>query len=202
MSVFIAFEGGEGVGKTTQIGLLADWLRGAGRTVRVTFEPGDSPLGAHIRRLLLDPDSAEVSPRAEALLYAADRAHHVETVILPALAAGEVVVTDRYVDSTLAYQGAGRDLPGAERINAWATNGLVPHLTVLLDLDPAVGLARARRRAALDRLEGASLDFHRAVRAAFLRLAEADPARYLVLDAGAPPEALAQRIQEVVGGLL
>jgi dTMP kinase len=200
--LFLAFEGGEGVGKSTQIALLAEWLRGEGRPVRVTFEPGDSPLGVHIRRLVLDPASAEVSPRAEALLYAADRAHHVDTVIRPALAAGEVVLTDRYVDSTLAYQGAGRALEGAEAINAWATGGLVPALTVLLDLDPAVGLARAARRASLDRLEAASVSFHEAVRGAFLRLAAAAPERYLVLDADAPVAELAARIRAAVTPLL
>jgi dTMP kinase len=200
--LFVAFEGGEGVGKTTQIALLAEWLRARRRGVRVTFEPGDSPLGAHIRRLVLDPDSADVSPRAEALLYAADRAHHVDTVIAPALAAGDVVLTDRYVDSTLAYQGAGRALAGAEQINAWATGGLTPALTVVLDLDPRVGLARARRRAALDRLEAAAVDFHDAVRAEFLRLAAADPTRYLVLDAESAIPTLAERIRDAVTPLL
>lgn len=198
---FIAFEGGEGVGKSTQIALLAEWLRASGQTVRVTFEPGDTPLGAHIRTLVLDPASAEVSPRAEALLYAADRAHHVDTVIRPALTAGEVVLTDRYVDSTLAYQGVGRELAGAAGINAWATGGLLPDLTVLLDLDPRLGLARAQNRASLDRLEAASLEFHRAVRQAFLDLAAADPGRYQVFDAAEPVERIAERIRAAVAGM-
>jgi dTMP kinase len=192
--MFIAFEGGEGVGKSTQIAKLAASLRAAGHAVRTTFEPGDSALGAELRRLLLDPSAPEVSPRAEALLYAADRAHHVDTVIRPALAAGEVVITDRYLDSTLAYQGAGRALDGARAITEWAAGGLLPDLTVVLDLDPEVGLARARSRSAPDRLEGASLEFHRAVRQAFLDLAAADPSRYLVLDASGEVDELAARI--------
>jgi dTMP kinase len=199
--LFIAFEGGEGAGKSTQIALLASSLRAAARVVRTTFEPGDSPLGAELRRLLLDPTAPEVSPRAEALLYAADRAHHVDTVIRPALAAGEVVLTDRYLDSTLAYQGAGRSLDGAGEISAWAAGGLVPDLTVVLDIDPVVGLARAKSRSAPDRLEAASLGFHRAVRQAFLDLAAAEPARYLVVDATAEAEAIARRIVSVVGAL-
>jgi dTMP kinase len=198
--LLIAFEGGEGVGKSTQIALLASRLRADGRSVRVTFEPGDTPLGAELRRLLLDPSAPPVSPRAEALLYAADRAHHVDTVIRPALAAGDVVLTDRYVDSTLAYQGVGRSLETAG-INDWATGGLLPTLTVVLDLDPSVGLARARDRSAPDRLEAASLAFHQAVRQAFLDLAAADPSRYLVLDAARAPEDLAAEIARVVSGL-
>jgi dTMP kinase len=200
--LFVAFEGGEGAGKTTQIVALAQRLRDAGRAVRVTFEPGDSPLGVEIRRLVLDPTSAEVSPRAEALLYAADRAHHVDTLVRPALAAGEVVLTDRYVDSSLAYQGAGRAVEGARGLSEWATGGLWPVLTVVLDVDPAVGLARARSRSALDRLEGESLAFHRAVRQAFLDLAAADPGRYLVLDGTRPSDDLGAAIWGAVGPLL
>jgi dTMP kinase len=199
---FIAFEGGEGVGKSTQIGLLAQTLRAAGHTVRTTFEPGDTPLGAQLRRLLLDPSAPAVSPRAEALLYAADRAHHVDSVLRPALAAGEIVITDRYVDSTLAYQGVGRSLDGARQVTEWAAGGLVPDLTVVLDLDPEVGLARARSRSSPDRLEATSLDFHRAVRQAFLDLAAADPSRYLVLDAAARVDELAASIAAAVGRLL
>jgi dTMP kinase len=199
--LFIAFEGGEGVGKSTQIRLAADWLRTLGRPVVVTREPGGTPLGAQLRRLVLDPDG-QVAPRAEALIYAADRAQHVDTVIGPALAAGAVVLTDRYVDSTLAYQGAGRGLD-AKPVTDWATGGLTPRLTVLLDLDPVLGLARAGARGARpDRLEAAELTFHQAVRAGFLRLAAAEPARYLVLDAGAPPDAVASAVRAGLEPLL
>jgi dTMP kinase len=200
---FVAFEGGEGVGKSTQLARAADWLRASGRTVVRTREPGGTPLGQELRRLVLDP-AGHVTPRAEALLYAADRAHHVETVIGPALAAGQVVLTDRYIDSTLAYQGAGRGLSveQARVITDWATAGLRPDLTVLLDLDPVLGLQRAGARAALDRLEGASLEFHRAVRDGFRALAAADPPRYLVLDAALLADELAERIRVALDALL
>jgi len=193
--LFVAFEGGEGAGKTTQIARAAAWLRGQGRRVVETREPGGTPLGQELRRLVLDP-AGDVSPRAEALLYAADRAHHVHTLIRPALVAGDVVITDRYVDSTLAYQGAGRGLTveQARVVTDWATDGLLPDLTVLLDIDPQVGLARAGARSSPDRLESASLEFHRAVRAGFLELAAADPGRYLVLDATSDVDALAGRV--------
>jgi dTMP kinase len=200
---FIAFEGGEGAGKSTQIARVGAWLRAGGATVVETREPGGTPLGRELRRLVLDPDG-HVTPRAEALLYAADRAHHVETVIRPALQAGSVVLSDRYVDSTLAYQGAGRGLTvdDARVITDWATDGLLPHLTVLLDLDPAVGLERAGARSSPDRLEAASVDFHNAVRDGFLALAAADPARYLVLDATRPPSALEADIRIALRALI
>ena len=200
--LFVAFEGGEGVGKSTQIALAGRWLRETGRTVVETREPGGTPLGVELRGLVLDP-AGQVTPRAEALLYAADRAQHVESVVRPALERGEVVLTDRYVDSTLAYQGAGRGLGEDARIvTRWATGGLTPQLTVLLDLDPAVGLSRAGQRATLDRLESASMVFHEAVRAEFLALAAADPGRYLVLDAGLPVEQLAGSIRDALGPYL
>lgn len=193
--LFVAFEGGEGVGKSTQIARAAQWLRSRGRTVVETREPGGTPLGRQLRALLLDP-AAHVTPRAETLLYGADRAHHVETVIRPALVDGSVVLTDRYVDSTLAYQGAGRGLGADARVvTSWATGGLLPDLTVLLDLDPEVGLARAGARAAPDRLEGDTLAFHRAVRDGFLALAAAEPARYAVLDAGAGADSVAAAVR-------
>ncbi len=196
MGLFVAFEGGEGAGKSTQIARAAQALRAAGHDVVTTREPGGTDLGRELRRLVLDP-AGDVAPRAEALLYAADRAHHVATVVRPALAAGRVVLTDRYVDSTLAYQGAGRGLSVAQArvLTEWATEGLLPDLTVLLDLDPATGLARAGARGAeLDRLEAASLDFHQAVRAGFRELAAATPQRYLVLDATRPPDELADAV--------
>jgi len=200
-ALFVAFEGGEGAGKSSQLARAARWLRSFGREVIETREPGGTPLGAQLRRLLLDPD-AQVVPRAEALLYAADRAQHVETVIRPALAAGEVVLTDRYVDSTLAYQGAGRGVDGTRIVTDWATGGLCPDLTVLLDLDPATGLRRAGARAAPDRLEAASLAFHEAVRAGFLALAAEAPDRYAVVDAAADPDAVATAVRAAIGARL
>ncbi len=182
--VFVAFEGGEGGGKSTQVEAAAAWLRTRGREVVVTREPGSTPAGARLRELLLDPGS-ELSPRAEALLYAADRAQHVDTVIRPALERGAVVVTDRYVDSSVAYQGAGRALKVDEvaRLSAWGTGGIRPDLVVLLDVDPATGLGRAGRRGAPDRMEAESVDFHARVRQGFLTLAAAAPDRYLVVPA-------------------
>ena len=176
--------------------------RGAGR--RATFEPGATQAGAGIRAIVLDRGQTGMSPRAEALLYAADRAQHVHDVLRPALDAGEVVVTDRFVDSSLAYQGAGRTIPLDEirTLSRWATEGLVPDLTVLLDLPPEDGLARARGRAAADRLESESLDFHQRVRATFRALAEGDGDRYLVLDARLPVDELAAQIRRRVAGLL
>jgi dTMP kinase len=200
--LFIAFEGGEGAGKSTQVALAADWLRSLGRAVVETREPGGTPLGRQLRDLLLD-SAAQPTPRAEALLYGADRAQHVESVIRPALAAGRVVLSDRYVDSTLAYQGAGRGLGDDARVvTAWATGGLLPDLTVLLDLDPTTGLARAGNRAAPDRLEAASLAFHEAVRQGFLALAAAEPSRYVVLDATLDTSALAARVRDAISRLL
>jgi dTMP kinase len=195
--LFVAFEGGEGVGKSTQIGRAAAWLRELGHDVVETREPGGTPLGQELRRLVLDPDG-EVTARAEALLYAADRAQHVDTLIRPALAAGKVVLTDRYVDSTFAYQGAGRQLAGTRDVVAWATGGLLPDLTVLLDLDPRIGLHRAGTRSSPDRLEAASLAFHEAVRAGFLALAAEAPQRYVVLDAGGDVAAIAAQVQEAI----
>lgn len=194
--MFVAFEGGEGTGKSTQLARAAAWLRAAGREVVETREPGGTPLGGQLRRLVLDP-AGELVPRAEALIYAADRAQHVEAVIRPALAAGRVVLTDRYVDSTLAYQGAGRGLSVDEArvVTDWATAGLRPDRTVLLDLDPRVGLARAGARSSLDRLEAASLDFHEAVRQAFLDLASDAPERYAVIDASGSVDEVAAQVR-------
>lgn len=185
--LFVVFEGGEGAGKTTQIQRLAESLTARGYDVVVTREPGATETGKKVRALLLDP-ATSLSARAEALLYAADRADHVATVVRPALARGAVVLSDRYVDSSLAYQGAGRELDPEEvaDLSRWATEGLVPGLTVLLDVDPAVGLARATGEP--DRLEQESLEFHRAVRQGFLDLATAEPFRYLVLAAEAPAD--------------
>jgi dTMP kinase len=199
--LFVAFEGGEGVGKSTQISRAAAWLRSAGHDVVETREPGGTPLGQELRRLVLDRDG-HVTPRAEALLYAADRAQHVDTVIRPALDAGQIVLTDRYVDSTHAYQGAGRGLAESSVITGWATGGLLPDLTVLLDLDPRVGLQRAGERGSFDRLEAASLTFHEAVRAGFLALASEAPDRYVVIDAALHVDAIEGLIRDAIAARL
>jgi dTMP kinase len=200
--VFLALEGGEGAGKSTQAKLLVEWLTSLGREVVLTREPGATAAGAKIRSLLLDPSSGGISPRAEALLYAADRAQHVAHVVLPSLERGAVVVTDRYVDSSLAYQGAGRSLELAEvaRLSRWATGGLRPDLTLLLDIDPAIGLARIP--GAPDRIEQESLEFHQRVRQGFLDLAAADPDRYLVVSAAEAPESVHAQVRARVAPLL
>ena len=200
--MLIAFEGGEGSGKSTQTARLAEWLTERGVAVTTTHEPGATDFGLRIRGILLDSADGSLTPRAEALLFAADRAHHVDTVIRPALDRGEVVITDRYVDSSLAYQGAGRSLSvdDVRRLSRWATDGLKPDLTVLLDIDPEVGLERARSSSRQhDRLERESLDFHRRVRAAFRSLADANPDHYLVVDAGGSPDTVATHIRLAAG---
>jgi dTMP kinase len=195
--VFIAFEGGEGAGKSTQVRRLQQWLTDEGLLARATREPGGTPSGQAIRDIVLDHAHAALSARAEALLYAADRAQHVHDVIRPALEAGEVVITDRFIDSSLAYQGAGRTIPldDVRMLSRWATEGLWPDLTVLLDLPPEEGLTRARGRAVADRLESESLEFHQRVRQTFRALAEADAEHYLVLDALRGPDDLAAEIR-------
>jgi len=200
--VLIAFEGGEGSGKTTQARLVSIWLRELGYDVETTYEPGATKIGMRLRALLLDTSSTGMSPHAEALMYAADRAEHVASVIAPALDRGAIVITDRYVDSSLAYQGAGRNLPVEEiaRFNWWATGGRTPDLTILLDMDPLAGLNRRTRSA--DRLEAEPAEFHLRVRAGFLALADADPGRYLVLDAGRPPEQITRDITDRIRDLL
>ncbi|MEV6423388.1 dTMP kinase [Streptomyces sp. NPDC051662] len=187
---FLAIEGGDGAGKSTQVEALADWIRAKGHEVVVTREPGATPVGKRLRSILLDVSSAGLSNRAEALLYAADRAEHVDSVVRPALERGAIVISDRYIDSSVAYQGAGRDLSPTEiaRISRWATDGLVPHLTVLLDVSPET--ARERFTEAPDRLESEPAEFHQRVRSGFLTLAAADPTRYLVVDAGQEPESV------------
>jgi dTMP kinase len=200
--LLIAFEGGEGSGKTTQARLISIWLRELGYDVVTTYEPGATKVGMRLRALLLDTTHTGMSPRAEALMYAADRAEHVALVIAPALARGAIVITDRYVDSSLAYQGAGRNLAVEEiaRFNRWATGGRVPDLTILLDMDPIAGLSRRTRSA--DRLEAEPADFHRRVRAGFQALARAEPDRYLVLDADRPGEQITGEIQNRIRGML
>ncbi|WP_326573218.1 dTMP kinase [Actinacidiphila glaucinigra] len=199
---FIAVEGGDGAGKSTQVEAVAEWIRGKGHEVVVTREPGATAVGKRLRSILLDVSSGGLSHRAEALLYAADRAEHVDTVVRPALERGAVVVSDRYIDSSVAYQGAGRDLAPTEiaRISRWATDGLVPHLTVLLDVTPEA--ARERFTEAPDRLESEPAEFHDRVRTGFLTLAAADPARYLVVDAAQEPEAVTTVIRHRLDEIL
>lgn len=199
--VFITFEGGDGAGKSTQLRLLAQWVAEAGREVVTTREPGGTPLGTQLRSAVLHGEP--MGPRAEALLYAADRAHHVQTVVRPALARGAVVLSDRYLDSSVAYQGDGRHLGAAEveRLSLWAAEGLLPDLTVLLDLDPAVGLARLTGDREPDRLERAGAQFHLRIRRAFLERAAAGGDRWLVLDAGQDVGTVQGRIRERVARL-
>ena len=183
--IFIAFEGGEGSGKSTQAKLLKGWFEEEGKEVTLTREPGGSALGKGLRKILLANETGVISPRSEALLYAADRAHHVYSVIKPALERGEVVITDRYFDSSIAYQGAGRTLSSSEvaRISRWATESLYPTLTIILDQPAEIGLSRKKNA---DRLESESIDFHNRVRQEYLQLASVDPERYLVIDARKP----------------
>jgi dTMP kinase len=199
--VFVCFEGGEGSGKSTQSRLLADALSAAGRDVLLTFEPGDTPVGKEIRRIVLDPATGHLTDRTEALLYAADKAEHVEKVVAPALARGAVVITDRYVDTALAYQGVGRglDVDELEHMLRWATGDLRPHLTVVLDVDPEAGLSRFEGR---DRIEAESDAFHRRARQAFLDIADSDADHYLVLDAAGELDDIAAAVRERVEKLL
>jgi dTMP kinase len=203
--LFIAFEGGDGAGKSTQAARLAETLETRGLTVLQTREPGGTPIGEKLRSLVLDHGHGHIDAHTEALIFAASRAAHASQVIRPALERGEVVLTDRYIDSSVAYQGAGRDL-GADAVrtlNEWATSGLQPDLTVLLDVDPADG--RRRRTAgdaAEDRLESEADEFHSTIRGAFLDLAASRPDTYLVLPADLPVNELAVRILTRVDALL
>lgn len=202
--MFISFEGIDGVGKSTQIRLAEAFLRDLGKEVVTTCEPGGTELGVEIRGLLLHR-KGDVAPRSEALLYAADRAHHVATKIRPALAVGKVVITDRYLDSSVAYQGAGRNLSADEvrNISLWAVDGLLPDVTFLLDLDAAK--ARARRDQTgnePDRLEREKLEFFEAVRAEFLKLASADPQRFVVLDATLSADDIFDQVSAVLRKLI
>lgn len=195
--VFLALEGGEGAGKSTQAGLLVRWLEQVGHEVLLTREPGGTEVGTILRSIVLDNDTGELSPRTEALLYAADKAEHVDRVVLPALAEGRVVLTDRYVDSTLAYQGAGRALESSELewVARWATSSLRPNLTIVLDIDPEIGHARFE---GADRIEAEPLEFHQRVRQHFLDLAAADPAHYLVVPHGGTAEEIHTVIRAAV----
>lgn len=199
--MFIAFEGGEGAGKSTQEALLADHLQQFGHTVVRTREPGGTPAAEAIRDILLAPKFTGLDPHAEALLFAAARGEHASAVIRPALDRGDIVICDRYIDSSIAYQGVGRGL-GVEpvrELSLWATNGLVPDLTILLDVDPVVGLSRLSNP---DRMEAEPIAFHQSVRDGFLALAQAEPDRYLVLDATRPAADIATDIQARVAEAL
>jgi dTMP kinase len=198
--VFISFEGGEGSGKSTQTKLLKEWLEKNDETVLLTREPGGTDLGNQLRNILLDNKTGVISPRAEALMYAADRAHHVFSVIRPALERNEIVITDRYFDSSIAYQGAGRVLLPIEvaRISRWATESLTPTLTIIMDLPAEIGLGRLH---STDRLESEPLAFHERVRQEYLNLAHQDPERFLVVDASLTIEQIHQLIVERVGAI-
>lgn len=199
--VFVCFEGGDGSGKSTQSELLGGWLEQQGYAVLSTFEPGATEVGRKLRSIVLSPETGVIADRTEALLYAADKAEHVAAIVEPALGRGEVVITDRYVDSMLAYQGAGRalDVDEVERVARWATGDLRPHLTVVLDLEPEHGLGRFEER---DRIEGESLEFHLRVRDGFLRMAAADPDHYVVLDARGDRDEIAAQVRDRVAPLL
>jgi dTMP kinase len=202
--VFITLEGGDGSGKTTQAELLRGWLADRGRTVVRTREPGGTEVGVEVREIVLH-HRGDITPRAEALLYAADRAHHVATVVRPALERGEVVIQDRYIDSSVAYQGVGRVLDPEEvrGLSEWATEGLRPDLTILLDLDADAARGRLdEARTRYDRLEAEASEFHDRVRAAYLDLANAEPDRFLVVDAKRSVDEIAAAIRDRVASLL
>ena len=201
--LFITLEGGDGSGKSTQAEMLGEWFSKKGREVIFTREPGGTELGLELREIVLH-SRGHISAKSEALIYAADRAHHIETVVRPALERNAVVIQDRYIDSSVAYQGAGRVLVGKEirDLSMWATDNLVPNLTVLLDLDPAVGKERldsANKR--FDRLEAEALDFHSRVRGAYLEMAKAEPGRFVVVDAALPREEIRDAIIERIEAL-
>jgi dTMP kinase len=202
--LFVTLEGGDGSGKSTQIAYLREWFEQRGREVVQTCEPGGTEFGKEIREIVLH-SRGHITPRSEALLYAADRAHNIATIVRPALERGAVVIQDRYLDSSVAYQGAGRILDSLEirDLSLWATEGLKPHLTVLMDIDPAVSRDRLNaENKRFDRLEAEALDFHTRVREAYLETAQAEPERFLVVDATLPKEEIRDRIFERLGSLV
>lgn len=201
LGLFISFEGGDGAGKTTQIEKLAKYLTDQGKKVLVTREPGGTVLGKSIRDWLLEQTEVEVDPKTEALLFAADRAHHMQTLIQPALAQGNIVISDRYLDSSVAYQGVARNLgiENIKNISLWAVDGVIPQLVVVLDVKVEVGQARLNRK---DRLDRESKDFHEKVNQAYLNLAKLDPTKYLVIDAELPIDEIAIKIQVRVAELI
>ena len=202
--LFITFEGGDGSGKTTQINLLASWLESEGHTVVITREPGGTDLGTELRNIILHREGF-IAPRAEALLYAADRSHHIHTLVRPALKRGEIVVQDRYLDSSVAYQGAGRVLDPTEvrDISLWAAENLMPDLTVVLDVPASVAKERqAAGERQYDRLEAEAEDFHTRVRESYLALAAEEPERFLVIDGESSIEEIHEAIVAKVSDLL
>jgi dTMP kinase len=202
--LFITLEGGDGSGKSTQIAFIREWCEAQGREVVQTFEPGGTDFGKEIREIVLH-SRGHITPRSEALLYAADRAHNIATVVRPALERGAVVLQDRYLDSSVAYQGAGRVLDATEirDLSLWATEGLKPHVTILLDLDPEVSRDRlTAENKPFDRLESEALDFHIRVRQSYLDIAAVEPERFLVVDATLPREEIRDRIFDRLGALL
>lgn len=202
--LFITFEGGDGTGKSTHANRIVEHLHALGHEVLHTHEPGGTDVGQQIRNIVLHHDG-DIDPRAEALLFAADRAHHIATVVRPALQAGKIVIQDRYIDSSVAYQGSGRDLGADEvrELSLWGTRGLLPDLVVLLDLDPEIAQQRMRSvRDGLDRLEREASDYHRRVREQFLQQAGADAERYTVVDANRPHEQVANEIRARIDELL
>lgn len=203
LGLFITFEGGEGVGKTTQIAKLAQAYEAAGRSVVVTREPGGSQIANRIRSMLLDPKMKGLVPLAELFLYEASRAQHVQDIILPALKAGKVVICDRFADSSVVYQGVARGLkaPLVKKLNDIATGGLTPDITLVLDLDPRIGLARVGARGILDRMEKEKLSFHKAVRAGFKKLVKEEKSRCHMVDASRSRDAIHEQIMEIIGDL-
>jgi len=202
--LFITFEGGDGSGKSTQAEALAEWLAAEGHSVVRSREPGGTELGIELREIVLHR-RGHIAPRAEALIYAADRAHNIATKVRPAVERGEIVIQDRYLDSSVAYQGAGRVLDSTEvrNLSLWATEGFLPNLTILLDLDITTGRARLdESRTRYDRLEAERDEFHATVRSAYLELAAEEPARFLVIDASRAPDEIAGVIRDRVATLL
>jgi len=201
--MFITFEGIEGSGKSTQAKLLVEYLRGKGLNVILTREPGGVELSEKIRSILIET-GLDISPRAELLLFLASRAQHTDGLIRPSLQKGHIVVCDRYIDASVAYQGYGRGLSieMIKRLNDWATGGIRPNLTVLLDLSPEEGLKRVRTSKKMDRIEGENLEFHRRVREGYLEIARSDPDRFLVLDATRSMEEIQRFIREAVEACL
>lgn len=199
--LFISVEGPDGSGKSTQIDLLKKYIEDHGRTVVFTREPGGTPIGEKIRTIILDPENAEMDPLTEAMLYAASRSQHVREVIRPALQRGDVVICDRFVDSSIAYQGFGRELGQVVAIiNSFAISECVPDVTLLFKLDPTVGISRIKR--AQDRLEKEDLEFHKRVYEGYLEVEKANPERVIGIDAGREIEEIHKEIIDKIGKLL
>jgi dTMP kinase len=202
--MFITLEGPEGSGKTSHIKPLAEWLTGQGYSVFTTREPGGTSIGEQIRAVIHDLKNTEMHPRTETLLYQAARAQIVEQVIKPRLAAGEIVICDRYMDSTIAYQGYGhqQNIEQVSGLIRYATGGLLPHLTVLLDLDVEIGLKRKTNQNEWNRLDAYTIDFHRRVRAGYLEMVKQSPERWKVVDASLAWEAVHENLLQVIGAKL